>query len=230
MRTRTWRARNEKRGAGASVAASQQRQKKVVQKRTWGVTGSEKSGTSGVVGRTEDTREDARVSARFPVHLLRECVDHRCRDQELLVVFGVVLLRRASRVPPERWDVRDLEDAGGQDLGFVERSAPGRVDAVCNAPPRLSSGREVLMPRVFKPTFVDAGVVARAAHAAITPSVPVPSAKRRQPPPLEDARMPSSPDASSGVLSARLVAEAAMMCGPTRASRARVCAPSVRPR
>lgn len=82
------------------------------------------------------------------------------------------------------------------------------------------------MPRVFKPTSVDAGVVARAAHAAITPSVPAPSANRPHPPPLEDARMPSSLDARSGALSPRLVSEAVMMREPPRASRARACEPS----
>ena len=85
------------------------------------------------------------------------------------------------------------------------------------------------MPRVFKPTSVDAGVVARAAHAAITPRAPAPSANRPHPPPLEDARMPSSPDASSGALSARLVAESVMMRGRPRASRARVCETDARP-
>ena len=112
-------------------------------------------------------------------------------------------------------------------------SAPpttGRMCAVRGAPPRSARGRESPMPRVFKPASIDAGVVATAAHAAITPSVPAPSANRPHPPPLEDARMPSSPDARSGALSARLVAESVMMRVPPRASRARACAPDVRSR
>lgn len=89
-----------------------------------GVTGSQKSGTrASRADRGYPGGEDAPVFARFPVHLLRERVDHRRRDQELPVALGVVLLRRAPRVAPER-GVFIVEDAGGEhQLGLFERTA-----------------------------------------------------------------------------------------------------------
>ena len=68
------------------------------------------------------------MSARFPVHLLRERVNHRRRNQELLVAVGVVLLRRATRAAPERGGFLIVEDAGGQYLGLVKRSARHGAD------------------------------------------------------------------------------------------------------
>lgn len=123
--------RRDRRLGAWDVSREARERMEETKKKSRGVTGSQKSGTRGGVGRTEATREYARVSARFRVHLLRERVDHRRRDQELPVAIGVVLLRRASsRVAPERGDVLIIvEEAGGQHfLGLVELAAHHGAD------------------------------------------------------------------------------------------------------
>jgi len=86
-----------------------------------------------------------------------------------------------------------------------------RMEAVESPSSCASRGMERSTPKVLKPISRAAGLVAKAAHAAITPSVPAPRANRLHPLPLEDARISSSSDARSGNLSNGLVAEARMV-------------------